>query len=67
MVIGCSSESKCDLAIGLKARSGGGATDCGHAVLGTDAALVFLDPNGYAIEMIDVTDRGCLQSEDADD
>ena len=38
MVVGCSSE--CDLAKGLTARSGGGATDCGHAVLGTDASSV---------------------------
>ena len=38
MVVGCSSE--CDLAKGLTARSGGGATNCGHAVLGTDASSV---------------------------
>ena len=38
MVVGCSSE--CDLAAALKARSGGGATDCGDAVLGTDASPV---------------------------
>jgi hypothetical protein len=38
VVVGCSSE--CDLAKGLAARSGGGATNCGHAVLGTDASPV---------------------------
>jgi hypothetical protein len=38
MVVGCSSE--CDLAKGLTARSGDGATNCGHALLGTDASLV---------------------------
>lgn len=38
VVVGCSSE--CDLAKGLTARSGGGATNCGHAVLGTDPSAV---------------------------
>jgi hypothetical protein len=38
VVVGCSSE--CDLAKGLTARSGRGATNCGHAVLGTDASPV---------------------------
>jgi hypothetical protein len=38
VVVGCSSE--CDLAKGLTARSGGGAANCGHAVLGTDASPV---------------------------
>ena len=38
VVMGCSSE--CDLAKGLTARSGSGATNCGHAVLGTDASPV---------------------------
>jgi hypothetical protein len=36
--VGCS--SPCDLRSGLTARAGGGATDCGHAVLGTDASPV---------------------------
>jgi len=35
---GCSAE--CDLKTGLNARAGGGATDCGHALLGTDASVV---------------------------
>ncbi len=38
VVIGCS--SNCDLAKGLTARSGSDATNCGHAVLGTDASPV---------------------------
>src|SRR4051794_1198531 len=38
VVLGCSSE--CDLAKGLTARSGSGATNCGHALVGTDASPV---------------------------
>jgi len=35
---GCS--RTCELKAGLNARAGGGATDCGHAVLGADASSV---------------------------
>ena len=39
--VGCSAApSECDLAAGLTARSGGGATNCGHADLGADASPV---------------------------
>jgi len=38
VVLGCS--SPCDLAKGLTARSGAGATYCGHAALGSDASSV---------------------------
>src|SRR6476469_10447802 len=38
VTVGCSSQ--CELGSGLAARAGKGATDCGHAVLGTDASAV---------------------------
>ena len=41
LVAGCSSEpSECDLLTGLTMRTGGAATNCGHAVLGADASPV---------------------------
>jgi hypothetical protein len=39
--VGCSAPpSECDLMTGLTMRTGGAATNCGHAVLGTDASPV---------------------------
>ncbi len=38
IVAGCS--TKCELNAGLSARTGSGATDCGHAALGGDASSV---------------------------